>query len=105
MRETVWLSHHTIQSWRGIMIRTLEEREKRAIRRSKGIKKPYDLSVVNGGVTLVAPKVRTFYAPMKSDYRPPKLRGRSGTRLSSAIRQAMALREAAREAFFASLSG
>lgn len=48
-------------------------------------------------------KSREFVAPTKPDYVPRKPRGRSGCRLSDAVRAKLNERHAAREAFFASL--
>ncbi len=39
--------------------------------------------------------------PRRDDYKPAKVRGRSGTRLDPAVRELVAKRNAAREVFFA----
>jgi hypothetical protein len=49
------------------------------------------------------PKDREFYLPRREDYKPPRLRGASGTRLSPAKRSMVELRTQNRKAFFAEL--
>lgn len=83
------------------MIRTLEEREKRAIRRAKGIKKPFDGGI--GPADLTVKRERDFLAPVKPGYVVKKPRGRSGTWLSPAKRAMVERRSAARKEFFAGL--
>lgn len=79
------------------------EAQKRYIRRLNGIQMPRAAAV--GPKPIDKPKDRDFLTCVKSDYKPPRLRGRSGTRLSDAKRAMVELRRDARAAFFASLEG
>lgn len=82
-------------------LQSQSERQKQYNRRVKGIQKPFASTV--GPIEIKPPKDRDFNAPMRADYKPPRLRGRSGSRLSPAKRAMVELRRDARAAFFASL--
>jgi hypothetical protein len=84
------------------MIRQLEEREKRALRRALGVKPMRHQAVVNGGDEMVRPKDRDYFSPWKADYTPPKPR-RGRCVLTGAKRAMSDLRDAKRAAFFAGL--
>lgn len=83
--------------------RQLEEREKRALRRALDTRKPFDLSV--GPKDLTVKRERDFLTETKPGYKPGKLKGRSGTRLSPEKRAMVELRRTRRAEFFASLRG
>lgn len=76
------------------------EKEKAFARRSNGIKSRWSVDAM---VSSEVKREREFLAPMKADYKPPRLRGRSGTRLSPAKRALVEARLAARKEFFDSL--
>lgn len=77
------------------------DKQKARARAANGIQMPFARTV--GPIEIKPPKDRDFLAPMRADYKPPKLRGASGTRLSPAKRAMVELRRDARAAFFASL--
>lgn len=81
------------------MVQPLSEKQKRYLRRLKGIKKPFSL---DNPVPAIK-KVREFNGPMREGFVFAKPRGRSGTRMSNAHRAAMVQRSNERAAFFASL--
>lgn len=84
-------SHHLVP---------LSDKQKVFRRRQLGIKSRFasDVAPSNG------PKAdREFITAVKSDYKPPRLRGRSGTRLSPEKRAMVERRRGDRAAFFASL--
>ena len=78
------------------------DKQKAVMRRLNGIQMPF-----SKGVGPAQPKVvkvrEDFLAPIKPDFVPRKPRGRSGCRMSDAVRKQLAERKAAREAFFRSL--
>jgi len=78
----------------------LTEPQKRYLRKLKGIKAPWS---VDKPVTNAKPKAREFLTCVREDYQPPKLRGRSGTRLSPEKRAMVKSRLADRREFFAAL--
>mgnify|MGYP001604596081 CR=1 FL=1 len=79
------------------------EKAKAAMRRANGVKqrfavdnetKPYDQADREKRAMARKP------APLRADFVPCKLRGRSGTRLNPAIRAALVIKAGKREAFF-----
>lgn len=79
----------------------LSDKQKARARAAKGIQMPFARGV--GPAVVAPPKDRDFLAPTRADYKPPRLRGRSGSRLSPEKRAMVELRRDARAAFFASL--
>ena len=77
------------------------DKQKARVRSANGIQMPFARTV--GPVEIKPPKDRDFIAPTKSDYKPPRLRGASGTRLSPEKRAMVQRRRDLRAAFFASL--
>jgi|SRR6478609_2835040 len=77
------------------------EKAKRYHRKMSGIVAPMSTAV--GPRPDDKPKDREFLLPRRSDYKPPRLRGASGTRLSPAKRAMVELRQDKRRAFFAEL--
>jgi hypothetical protein len=78
----------------------LTEKQKRYLRKVNGTKKPFALDMVRPDNRN---KEREYYAPIKASYKPCRLRGNSGTRLSEAKRAMVRSRLDARAAFFAEL--
>lgn len=94
---------HTVRASKHLQAKT--DKEKAAMRRARGVKQRWavdDAPILPFGVDVVVP-VREFTAPMREDYKPPRLRGRSGTRLNPATRALLAARRVDRKAFFAEL--
>ena len=81
------------------MVQPLTEKQKRYLRRLKGIKKPFSL---DNPVPAIK-KVREFDGPIKAGFVFAKPRGRSGVRMSQAKRALVVQRLNDRAAFFASL--
>ena len=77
------------------------DKQKARARAANGIQMPFAAGV--GPAAISKPKERDFLMVTKSDYKPPKLRGASGTRLSPEKRAMVELRRDRRAAFFASL--
>lgn len=82
------------------MIRQLEEREKRALRRALGTRNRFALDTPTPAIK----KTRDFISHVKADYHPPKAR-RGRCVLSGAARAAVDARNVAREEFFRALCG
>lgn len=82
-------------------LQSLSEIQKRYNRRAKGIVKPFSAAI--GPVETDKPKERDFLVCMRADFKPARIRGRNGCRLSDAKRAELTAHHAAREAFFASL--
>lgn len=81
------------------MIRQLEEREKRALRRAKGTRARHSLDTPAPAMK----KTRDYYAPVKAGYLPPKPRGRSHVAMGATSRVALSVKASKREAFLASI--
>jgi len=80
----------------------LTDREKRFIRRSKGIVLPHSAAV--GPKPDDKPRDRDYIAPRKAGYvAPRKRRGGSGSRMSPEKREMVRQRALEREAFFRSI--
>ena len=75
------------------------EKQKAFARRANGLKMRWSQDREAAPVK----KSRDFLSCVSKDFVPAKPRGNSGTRLSAAVRAAVAARRQAREAFFASL--
>lgn len=89
---------HTVRASKHLQAKT--DKEKAAMRRANGTKQRWaeDLEVKAD-----APKLRKFHAPRRDDYKPPRLRGRSGTRLDPRVREIIAARREGRRAFLAEM--
>lgn len=81
------------------MVQPLSEKQKRHIRRVKGIMKPFS---ANPGLHPVK-RVREFNGDLRADFVPCKIRGRSGVRMSHEKRALVLQRAFDRAAFFAAL--
>jgi len=81
-------------------LQALNDKQKARLRAANGIKQRWAVDDVKPSEVKT---VREYLAPVKADYQPPKLRGRSGTRLSPEKRSMVELRRGERRAFFASL--
>lgn len=77
------------------------EKAKRYHRKVSGIVMPMSAAV--GPKPEDKPKERDFFAPVKSDWKPPRLRGASGTRLDPKVREIVERKRAANRAFHAEL--
>lgn len=83
-------------------LQPMTDKQRARNRSARGIQMPHASGV--GPAPISKPNnEREFIAPMKADYRPPRLRGRSGTRLSPEKRAMVERRRDLRAAFFASL--
>lgn len=94
---------HTVRASKHLQAKT--DKEKAAMRRARGVKQRWaadDAPILPFGVDMAVP-VKEFNAPMREDYTPPRLRGRSGTRLNPQIRALIASRRENRKAFFAEM--
>ena len=76
----------------------LTEREKAYRRRTLGLKKPHSADLPAPAMK----KVREYLAPIKPDF-VPRVRGRTGCKMSEAKRAMVLRRVEARRAFFAEL--
>lgn len=81
----------------------LTDKEKRYIRRLKGIKTPFSHEMVNGVEVVEPKKARDYFAPIKRDFVPAKPRGRSGCRLSHEKRMLVLEKASRRAEWFAGL--
>lgn len=94
---------HTVRASKHLQAKT--DKEKAAMRRANGTTQRWaadDAPILPfGAVATMAPK--EYLAPMREDYKPPRLRGRSGTRLDPRVRAIVAARREGRKAFFAEL--
>ena len=91
---------HTVRASKHLQAKT--DKEKAALRRANGVKQRWavdDAPIKTSKVT----EYRECHAPIRRDYKPPRLRGRSGTRLSPEKRALVAARHEGRKAFFAEL--
>jgi hypothetical protein len=77
----------------------LNDKQKRYLRRSKGIKAPFSLDTAPPAFK----NVRDYFAPVDANFIPCKPRGRSGCRMSHEKRLLLLTRALDRKAFFASL--
>ena len=78
----------------------LNDKQKARLRSANGVKVRWS---IDAPAPDNKPKERDFLTAVREDYRPPRLRGRSGTRLSPEKRALVEKRRADRAAFFASL--
>lgn len=91
---------HTVRASKHLQAKT--DKEKAAMRRARGIKQRWaadDAPIETSKVI----EYRECHAPIREDYIPCRLRGRSGTRLSPEKRALVAARREGRKAFFAEL--
>lgn len=79
----------------------LNDKQKARLRSANGVKVRWAVDAAPSGDS--KPKERDFLTCVRSDYKPPRVRGASGTRLSEAKRAMVQDRNAKRAAFFASL--
>ena len=80
-------------------LQTKTDAEKRAIKRLNGTRDRWSMDTPAHPVKAV----REYLAPVDPSYRPPRLRGRSGTRLSHEKRAMVLDKAYRRAAFFASI--
>lgn len=78
----------------------LNDKQKARLRAANGVKSRWS---VDQDRPADKPKEREFLTHVRADYKPPRLRGASGTRLSPEKRAMVERRRADRAAFFASL--
>lgn len=90
---------HTVRASKHLQAKT--DKEKAAMRRARGVKQRWAQD--RETKTSDGPMIAVGYSPIREDYTPCKLRGRSGTRLDPKVRALIAARRDGRRAFFAEL--
>lgn len=89
--DKVPMSHHLVP---------LSDKQKARNRSARGIKKLWASDIERSNAVKAD---RPFITEVRADYKPPRLRGNSGTRLSPEKRAMVELRRSGRAEFFASL--
>ncbi len=79
------------------------EKQKAFLRRQNGVKSRFAVDLEVKAFDPVKSAMARKPAPLRDDFVPCKLRGRSGTRLSPAIREVLRQKAERRAAFFAGL--
>jgi hypothetical protein len=81
-------------------LQSMSAKQKAHARRSNGIKMRWSVDETKASDK---PKEREFLLPRRENYKPPRLRGASGSRLAPAKRAMVEARTQNRKAFFAEL--